>query len=270
MITNNIFPETKNILETYVYYDKPLYFLYNNRDSVYFVFFYKEENKFEKWICVPTYSKEVEELKEARKSLFHFIKSSSEIILLTTDSNQNNKVSNFEYTLYSQLDEEFLPNRDAYLKGGSLFNIKFETDIAKVEQLVIDHLASSEFKNFKKLNEFILKNSRIFADGVLVDEQNNKIYIEVKYFRFSKNVEYRKITDHIVKLHKLYQLDKNPLDKLLYIIVIKNEDEENVNAVLKKFSLNSLYLKTNALNSEVRIYSVYNLIEGKSEYLILD
>ncbi|MCM0624517.1 hypothetical protein M5J14_08250 [Lysinibacillus sp. OL1_EC] len=269
MNINNIFPKTKNIIETYVYYDKPLYFLYKFNDALYFVFFYIEENDFEKWVCIPTLSEEIEELKETRKSLINFIKDSSKIILLTIDFNQNNRVINLENILYSQLEEEFLPNRDAYLKGNSLFNVKFETDIAKVEQLVINHLAGSEFEHFMKYNELVIGQSRIVADGVLVDEKDNKIFIEVKYFRFSKNVEYRRISNHIVNLHNTYQLDRNPQNKLLYIIVIKNEDKENIKTVQQILSLNSAYLKSNALNSEVRVYSVYDLIEGKSEYLNL-
>ncbi|RSD27614.1 DUF6575 domain-containing protein [Mesobacillus subterraneus] len=268
MNINDIFPKRKNIIETYAYHDKPLYFLYKSSKSMFIVFFYKENSTFEKWICVPISTDKINELKASKYPLNEFIKRANLIVILTTDYKKNN-IINREEVSYSYLEEDYLPNRDSYLKGNALFNVKFNTDIVKVENLVLEHLTNNEFKHFKQYKELKLKNSNFIADSVLIDEKDRKIFIEVKYFKFSKNVQYRKITDHIISLHNRYQLGNNSSDKLIYIIIIKNEEEDSITTVQRKLGLNKNYIRANAINSEVRIYSVYDLIEGELHFLSL-
>lgn len=92
----------------------------------------------------------------------------------------------------------------------------------------------------------------------------------MKYFWYGENIPFSKMSDRVVTLNTRIRKYEDKNFKQLYLLIIKNEEVMNIETIISILKLKNIYFKTQAPNTEIRIYSIYDLIEGKTNFIRLE
>lgn len=257
-----------NPLEIYAYYEKPLLYLCRNDDQEYLVYLYKSFTESDKWLCMYVDEKQKEKLFNTKISIRSFIETHSQLILLEDTEKRGER--NSKVIKFKEIEKQFLPHKDIYLRNSKLFDIEIEANFKLVKELVLNSLLKNTYKKYYicleekyKLTQLIEEKKRII-DIILKKDKDQYIYVQVKYFIYSRNI-LNNLNNNIIEIINYYNkklnIKKDGKNKFILFIIVKNQDKDynirniyqNINEILKT------YLQY--INFEVNIQSIYSLVE---------